>query len=64
MVEVLVLGPEWGLCYLDGKIYEVRLILDDRFAQRVQRLLAEHAGTCFMELALDDSGKGRVVALR
>lgn len=64
MVEVLVLGPERGLCYLDGKVYEVKLILDDPFAERVQRLLDERDGSCFMELALDGSGKGRIVALR
>lgn len=64
MVEVLVLGPEHGLCFLDGKVHEVKLILDDPVARRVRRRLSERGGRCFLQLALDDSGKGRVVAVR
>lgn len=64
LVEVLVLGPERGLCFLDGKVHEVRLNLDDPFAQQVQELLEAREGSCFIKLALGDSGKGRVVAVR
>lgn len=64
MVEVLVLGPDLGLCFLDGKVYEVKLTLDDPFARRVRELLDTRDGSVFIELALDASGKGRVVAVR
>jgi len=64
MVEVLVLGPDLGLCYLDGKVHEVKLNLDDPFAQRVRELLDTREGSVFIELALDASGKGRIVSVR
>src|SRR5690606_33192336 len=39
MVEVLVLDPTLGLCWLDGKVHEVRLTLDEPVAQLVRELL-------------------------
>ncbi|REJ35724.1 MAG: hypothetical protein DIU83_00260 [Bacillota bacterium] len=64
MVEVLVLDPTLGLCWLDGKVHEVRLTLDEPVAQLVRELLRARDGSVFLELALDESGKGRVVTLR
>src|SRR5690606_122898 len=63
MVEVLVLDPTLGLCWLDGKVHEVRLTLDEPVAQLVRELLRARDGSVFLELALDESGKGRVVTL-
>ncbi len=64
MVEVLVLGPTLGLCYLDGKVHEVKLTLDESVARQVRELLVSRDGSVFLQLALDASGKGRIVALR
>lgn len=64
MVEVLVLEPDQGLCYLDGKVHEVKLTLDESVARRIRELLETREGSVFLELALDASGKGRVVAVR
>ncbi|OUM99606.1 MAG: hypothetical protein BAA04_01385 [Firmicutes bacterium ZCTH02-B6] len=64
MVEVLVLGEGYGLCFLDGKVHEVKLNLDEPLAGRVRQRLARGGGSVCIALDLDASGKGRVVAVR
>lgn len=64
VVEVLVLNPERGLCFLDGRIYEVKLNLDEKVAAEVIQLLEDRDGRLCIELALDVSGKGRIVGMR
>ncbi|MBO8141805.1 MAG: hypothetical protein H0Z37_06475 [Firmicutes bacterium] len=63
-MEVLVLDPGRGLCFLDGKVHEVRLNLDEPIACRIRQLLEANSGTAFLKLALDESGRGKVVAVR
>ncbi|GEM_PF-3432817 len=64
MVEVLVLSAGYGLCFLDGKVHEVRLNLDEPLAGHIRELLGRGGGGVCMRLDLDASGKGRVVAVR
>lgn len=59
-----MLNPERGLCYLDGHIYEVKLNLNEKLAAEVTQLLEDRDGTLCLELALDVSGKGRIVSMR
>lgn len=63
-MDVLVLTEEHGLCVLDGEVHEVKLNLDEPVARRVRELLETRTGTVLIELALDTSGKGRVVTVR
>lgn len=63
-MDVLVLSEEQGLCMLDGQVHEVKLNLDESVARRVRQLLQSRSGTVLIELALDQSGKGRVVTVR
>jgi len=63
-VEVLVLSAGYGLCFLDGRVHEVRLKLDEPLAGRIRLLLERGAGSVCLALDLDASGKGRVVAVR
>jgi len=64
LLEVLVLNPELGLCFLDGHIHEVRLTLDEPVAEQVTELLESRQGSVCLQLALDYSGKGRVIGMR
>ena len=63
LVEVLVLDAGYGLCFLEGRVHEVKLNLDEPLAGRVRRLLEETRGPVCLALDLDASGKGRVVAV-
>lgn len=63
-MDVLVLAEDYGLCFLDGEVHEVKLNLDDEVAQRVRRLLEARAGRVLIELALDESGRGHIVTVR
>lgn len=63
-MDVLVLSEDYGLCFLDGKIHEVKLNLDDPVARRVRTLLEAREGSVLIELVVDESGKGRVVTVR
>lgn len=63
-MDVLVLKDDYGLCFLDGKVHEVKLNLDEPVARRIRKLLESRSGTVLIELALDPSGKGRVVTVR
>jgi len=64
LVEVLVLDAGYGLCFLDGKVHEVKLNLDEPLAGRIRRRLERGEGSVCIALDLDASGKGRVVAVR
>lgn len=63
-MDVLVLAEDFGLCFLDGEVHEVRLNLDDPVARRVRALLEARDGKVLIEVALDKSGKGRIVTVR
>lgn len=63
-MDVLVLAEDYGLCFLDGQIHEVRLNLDEPVAERIRSLLVKRDGSVLIELAFDKSGKGRVVTVR
>ena len=63
LVEVLVLDAGHGLCFLDGRVHEVKLNLDEPLAGRLRRLLERNGGSVCIALDLDASGKGRVVAM-
>lgn len=63
-MDVLVLAEDYGLCFLDGEVHDVKLNLDDEVARRVRHLLEERAGRVLIELALDESGRGHIVTVR
>lgn len=64
MIEILVLNPAQGLCSIGGQVHEVKLNLDEPVKKRVRQLLDKADGGVYIELALDASGKGRVVSVR
>lgn len=64
MLEVLVLSPELGLCFIDGHIHEVKLNLNEKLADEVNALLEAREGSVCIQLALDYSGRGRIVGVR
>lgn len=64
MLEVLVLHPELGLCFIDGHVHEVRLNLDEKLQEEVAELLEARDGSVCLQLALDYSGRGRVIGVR
>src|SRR5690606_31365604 len=64
LLVVLVLHPELGLCFIDGHVHEVRLNLDEKLQEEVAELLEARDGSVCLQLALDYSGRGRVIGVR